>query len=683
MVEKEILRLFRTNFLEKKDGRRIVIYGTGEWARAILENCPEAPIFGLLDGYYHEGELIGRKIISLESLEGKPVKIVIVARKTSEILVYKRISGTCQAYQIPVYNLEGVRLDVPVQEASGAAEWDVESLYGELLSFEQISFDIFDTLLLRKTVFREKLYQMFGRTQGLDFDFCGVRLQAEKSLLEKGREPSLEAIYECVQGVTGISPELKEKLKAKELWLEFENLIPRKEIGRIYDRLAKCGKRIWLISDMYFSRKIVERILAKNGIENYEAILISCEYGVNKRNGLFREYLRQVPGGRKAHVGDSGEADGYCAKENGIVPFVIPSVMEAVTQKRAEKLLMNYESEQLEYARGLSFSHLLDSKKLKSPAVWFHTGHQLGFSLVGPVLYGWARWIYERCVDTGVEKVLFVSRDGYLVRKVFQSICRREKKEVETEYLTLSRSLGWRALVYSEEDLRELLRRPFAGSVSEWLNKRFGISSCDGRNFSGNEEAVLAYLEEIREQSEQTRTRYLEHWKTHVSERDRMAFVDFVSVGTCQKCLEKLTGLTFHGMYFEALPSSEGRTCADSYVHTLWERDIPAYHYLLWEFLVKEPGPSVKNLDRTGDFIYGENRLETDGIAFLEEVHRGVLEYADQYLDAMDFLPEKEDLGGLVRAMIGLLDDRYIKLEESMRKHLHGFDEFMNREMSF
>ena len=182
MVEKEVLRLFRTNFLEKEDGRRIVIYGTGEWAQIILENCPEAPIFGLLDGYYHEGELIGRKIIPLESLEGKPVKIVIVARKTSEILVYKRISDFCRAHQIPVYNLEGVRLDAPGADASGATAWDVESLYEKLLPFGQISFDIFDTLLLRKTVFRERLYQMFGRTQGLDFDFCGVRLQAEKSL---------------------------------------------------------------------------------------------------------------------------------------------------------------------------------------------------------------------------------------------------------------------------------------------------------------------------------------------------------------------------------------------------------------------------------------------------------------------------------------------------------------------
>lgn len=683
MIEDRITQLFYENFIKTKDDRSIVIYGTGAWTRMILDRYPGSSVYGLLDGYFREGEIKGVPIITLEALAGKTVKIVIIARKAAEILIYKRIKDTCQNYHIPIYNLEGMWLNAPNNEPSLAEERDIASLYRELAPFDWISFDIFDTLLIRKTVFRESLYQAMGRIQKLDFEFCQVRLQSEREMLKKGIEPTLDGIYEQVRQIVGIPHSLAEKLKKLEVQLEQDNLVPRREIKALYDQLVAEGKRIWLISDMYFSKALLEQILERNEIRGFEEILISCEYGVNKQNGLFEEYLRQTPVSRKAHVGDSREADGYCAEKNGLVPFVIPTIMETAAQKAARDLLLNYENETLEYIRGLSFTRMFDSPQILSSRIWFHTGYQLGFCVVAPVLYGWSHWIYEQCLHQQIKKILFVSRDGFLLRKVFQKICGYKKSEIETEYLIFSRSLGWRASIYTEDDLQELLTRPFAGTISEWLENRFGIVTEDARNFAGNEEEILFYKDAILIESEKIRRRYLNYWDEKIVEKNKMAIVDFVSSGTCQKRLEKLTGCQLQGLYFEVLSPSYEMLHAQSYIHSFWKQDVPVYNYLLWELLLKEPTASVKSMDDDGFFVYGKNRLDRKKIDFIQEVHTGVLDFTDQYLSELARMQTEENTDPFVQAEILLPNEKYMVLGSAIKECLRGFDEFTNREIVY
>lgn len=681
MIKDQITNLFKKNFIDKADHQPIVIYGIGEWTRLILERYPEAPIYGLLDGHFCEGKIKGKPIIALESLKGKKVKIVIVARKASEIVVYKRIEDWCKRYHIPVFNLNGICLNPSHKEIFQVKEWNTSSLYKELATFPYVSFDIFDTLLIRKTCFRKTLYQAIGRIRDLEFDFCQMRLWSEQELRKNSIEPTLKNIYEWIGNATGISSDRVEDLKNLEICLETENLVPRKEITEIYNKLIKRGVRIWIISDMYFPKELLVKILAKNGIKKYEDILVSCEYGVNKQNGLFQKYLCQAPAGRKAHVGDSREIDGYCAEESGLISFVIPSVMELAMQKVAKNILMNYEEENLEYIRGLSFSRLFYGEKLISSMIWVENGYQLGFCLVAPVLYGWAQWVHKCCMEMQIDKVLFVSRDGYLLEKIFQKICDRKRQEIDTEYLKFSRSLGWRASIYTKKDLKELIWLPFAGTISEWLKERFDIQIDDERNFVGNEVDILLYEDLILNESEKIRERYRIYWRKNQIETKKMALIDFVSTGTCQRRLEKLTECQLQGFYFEALSSSDNMLMVRSYIRTLWDQDPPAYNYLLWELLIKEPGASVKSIDSNGSFVYGQKRLSGKEIDFVQEVHRGVLDFVDQYISELECLQVEEKIDRFVQAAFLLLDNRYVTFGKSIKEYLRGFDEFTNREI--
>lgn len=299
MTCSHIVELFERNFIVNSDDSPIVLYGTGEWTRIILTAFPECPIYGLLDGYLDKGELLGRKIISLDLLKGKRVKIIIVARKASELLIYKRISAFCKKNRIPIFNLEGEQINKEHDIEAMIPEWNVEDLFEKLLLYNYISFDIFDTLLLRRTIFREKVYQAMMKIKKLNFNFCLMRLQAEKELISENEEPSLELIYEYITRKTGISRELTRELLNLEIVLEMENLIPRRGIISLYKRLIDCGKTINLVSDMYFPEILLKKILSQNGIDQYKRLLISCECGLNKHNGLFDYYNYLFPEEKK------------------------------------------------------------------------------------------------------------------------------------------------------------------------------------------------------------------------------------------------------------------------------------------------------------------------------------------------------------------------------------------------
>ena len=87
------------------------------------------------------------------------------------------------------------------------------------------------------------------------------------------------------------------------------------------------GKKIYIISDMYLSKNIIEKILKNNGIEGTDKLYISNEYGMNKISGKLFKYIinedRLCPS-RMLHIGDSIKADCIGALKNKMHFYHVP-----------------------------------------------------------------------------------------------------------------------------------------------------------------------------------------------------------------------------------------------------------------------------------------------------------------------------------------------------------------------
>ena len=182
-----------------------------------------------------------------------------------------------------------------------------------------ISFDIFDTLIIRPEV--NEPSDVFDLVHPDDPSFKEKRLEAARiSRLEaesKGlEERKLCEIYKHLPGYDEndeINAELK-VCKANKPALTF------------FNKVKESGKRIIIISDMYLDSSTIEEILQNCGYDLTDVpIYVSSEYGKTKRSGnLFRTVLEheEVEAGKVLHIGDNLISDYLMPKKCGMKSFL-------------------------------------------------------------------------------------------------------------------------------------------------------------------------------------------------------------------------------------------------------------------------------------------------------------------------------------------------------------------------
>ncbi len=182
---------------------------------------------------------------------------------------------------------------------------------------EYLSFDIFDTLIVRdlaepKEVFRkiEQLQQIPG--------FYKKRIAAEQKAREKAQgEVTIEDIYQCYPE---IQPDQVSEYCRRELDMELQVCHPNPRMISFY-RECVARKKVVLVSDMYFQTNHIKEILNRCGIYGYERIFVSCEIGETKRSGkLYEAVLRElgVSKGNMMHIGNDFMNDYVGARKAAI-----------------------------------------------------------------------------------------------------------------------------------------------------------------------------------------------------------------------------------------------------------------------------------------------------------------------------------------------------------------------------
>lgn len=280
-------------------------------------------------------------------------------------------------------------------------------LKNEIDQSEIISFDIFDTLLIRMVNRPSDIFFIVGEVLQKQnrisvSHFKEKRIDAEKKAQKKSLygEVTLDAIYDSFESLNSSD---KEKAKTVELEIESIYLRANPEIIKIYQYCIESGKRIIAISDMYLSSGFLKECLSDNGF-NINEVFVSCEFNTNKRNTKLYSDVAKKLGVKKTkivHIGNSFKSDFLGARKAGLMAFYLPRERN----KQGDNI-----SEEIAYNNAVN-GHIIKD---------YYS--DIGYSVLGPILLGFSLWLYNKFEQGKYDNILFLSRDGKIMKLAYDAL---------------------------------------------------------------------------------------------------------------------------------------------------------------------------------------------------------------------------------------------------------------------
>ena len=299
-----------------------------------------------------------------------------------------------------------------------------------LMQYEVISFDIFDTLIFRPFSEPTDLFFFLGEKLEI-LDFKRLRMQAEaeartqKYKEEKHYEIKLSDIWSRLQNEIGV---IKEQGMQMEQALEMEFCYANPFMQQVFTQLREHGKRIVITSDMYLSKAFLSELLQKNGYEGYEELYVSCEYEKSKADGSLYEVVKRAYPDTDSmiHVGDNPVSDVKNAKKHGFEVFYYPNV---------NRNALLYRAYDMSAVVGGAYRGIVNNK-LYNGTEQLSMEYEYGYIYGGLFVLGYCNFIHTYARVHGIDKLLFLSRDGDILRQAYAVLFPEEK----TEYVYWSRA---------------------------------------------------------------------------------------------------------------------------------------------------------------------------------------------------------------------------------------------------
>ena len=141
-----------------------------------------------------------------------------------------------------------------------------DSILDQIRRHSVISFDVFDTLLIRKTLYprdvflltEQKIKNAGYRAEG--FAVSRARIENDMPLR------TLDDIYGTLAERYGWDTETEERVKRMELDVERSVLEPRPAVVELMEFALREGKRVVLTTDMYLPESVLRMLLEDKGI---------------------------------------------------------------------------------------------------------------------------------------------------------------------------------------------------------------------------------------------------------------------------------------------------------------------------------------------------------------------------------------------------------------------------------
>lgn len=388
-----------------------------------------------------------------------------------------------------------VFIDNPRQQDSTVfpTRLPAEEMINTLKTYDVISFDIFDTLILRNCRNPVDVFDIVALKIGYE-SFSSLRIQAESAAREKTensvKEVSLEQIYDILCQWIDID---KETTMKYEIEAELSLCIANGYMKKIFDTLRALNKQIIIVSDMYLSKNTLSHILSNCGYYGYEELYVSNEYNLSKADGSLYDYLNNIYSGKKIiHIGDNYVSDIENCEKRGWHTFYYPSC----------KSIGHVFSTATESPVGDIYSGIVVNKFFNGISS-YSISYRHGYTYGGLLAIGYCQWLEEFAKQKRADKILFLARDA----EIFETVFRKYVTNIPHEYMVVSRFAMWQIVftIHTEEYIRFFfLTRARAGdtTIENALSETdlpFLVDKLESENISPDTNLNLSSYNQLRD----------------------------------------------------------------------------------------------------------------------------------------------------------------------------------------
>lgn len=653
---------FRRCFM-KYQKKRIVLYGIGRYTATLIPAISDFNVIGLMD---RDEDNIGKfmygfRVLSKEEAAREADLIIINTTETYWKVIYKRISDL----KVPIFYLDGSpakNVDEHDRGYRNNPYWQQSYKKLETLckDYDVVSFDIFDTLIMRKVYMPQDVFKLAEhriRTElGLDIPFFQERLKADLMFAENTN--TMDEIYEAMNIELKISPEHLQKIKTIEIDMEKQLCIPRQDMVELFNKLTK-QKKVYLVSDMYLSSDIISDLLYKCGIRGIQNLWISGEKRADKKSGkLWKQFAKEVAGCRALHIGDNYRSDVEMPQRYGIDTYYVMSSADLWECSSVEGFVSNIRTLEQSVFAGLVGGRIFNSPFALAKSnglVTLKDFTDMGYCLWGGVIYAFLAWLVQQAEKRCIHRFVFFARDGYFLERdyLYLKTLWNGKKMPDTCYLAISRKLVLTASYEDKEDLEHIIDFPYRGNFKEYLEDRFDIylseESIDASkqvHIPQNAGQVKKWLKPYEQQIIDRITEKKNNYLSYIEKKDLSNFDGFVDLwfyGNNQHYLSKLLKKELTGFYFAVNKSEQNECGKHNRLISCFQDEADIYAeacnlrkgMLLVEAFLTAPYGMIKAVDEKENFICEQDGSNQVVFYTKEEMNDGVCAFMKDYVQIL------------------------------------------------
>lgn len=327
------------------------------------------------------------------------------------------------------------------------------SLKSAISRADIVSFDVFDTLLSRPFARPTDVFWL-ARTMTMEREnvwvpanWPEIRICAEHDCYqdpEIGPDILIDDIYDKLVENGHLNRALADILRDGEIQSEIEILEATERGKNIYSEAINLGKVVIITSDMYLPKSVIETALSKAGYSGWSQVIVSGEDKLSKHSGKAFVHLKHsFPGKKILHIGDNRHSDFETPRKLGCEAVRYLPPLEDIAPEETglplaplNRVYENNRHTALEFGWSLIAGLITRWRENSTPSIQ----DEIGFSILGPVAVAFSQWLHSAAFEAGVEKLVFLSRDGAFLQKAYQAYWGSEA--ISNEYLYISRRMA-------------------------------------------------------------------------------------------------------------------------------------------------------------------------------------------------------------------------------------------------
>ncbi len=315
-----------------------------------------------------------------------------------------------------------------------------------------LSLDCFDTLLWRETHAPRDVFRALEGPNPMQRMWAEQRARTGAALRHRRNEVSIAEIYAAL--LPNANAAERATMVAQELEAEARHCFGYVPVVELMRAAKARGISVIIVSDTYLDAAQLGELIAEAAGADVRALIdqifCSSEFGKSKGEGMLAAVVKRLGVNPQAilHIGDNRAADLLGGQAAGVQALHLKQFTETTEQRlRLEAATggiihgaaaATYTSSQLHRAVIAT-----GEPRITDPA------ELLGFTTIGPLLHGFSQWLADefdalQAGTSGKVHMLFLMRDGYLPRLVFEAVqAGRDSHAIEiSRYTATAASFG-------------------------------------------------------------------------------------------------------------------------------------------------------------------------------------------------------------------------------------------------